>query len=253
MSLEMEDVFEAASCAQSLAAYLDSMEAERNALGRQVQALTNSEFEAGLRALQQAGRSETEAPTLLREARSRFNKALSLESGLRLAHTHFALATCHSNLGDAENAWLALQETLEVSIPPLVEEEHYLKGIGIGGGMGAVLLGPLGWLGTGAAILGVTVYRAHQSVTREALHAEQSQELESLKEAVRRYLKLPSPSAGQAKYTLEDLSGMTDAELAELDLTRQQVVEAVSQAEAAIAQARQSNLKAFLSGWQGLW
>ncbi len=198
----MEDIFEAASCAQSLSAYLDSLAAEQNILGLQIQALTDCEFEAGLRALQQASRSDAEAAFLVREARARFNKALSLETGLRLAHTHVALAICHSNLGDGENAGLALQEILNASIPPLAETKQYLKNIGVGAGLGVVLSGPLGWLGTGATILGLSVYRAHQSIMREALHAQQSQELESLKDEVRSYLGLPSDEAS-AETSLE--------------------------------------------------
>lgn len=222
MALEMEDIFEAASCAQSLSVYLSSMEAEQDLLGLQVQALKDSEFEAGLRALEQASRSETEAVFLVREARGRFNKALSFETGLRLAHTHVALAICHSNLGDGENAGRALQETLNVSIPPLAEEAERLKGIGIGAGMGALLMGPLGWLGTGVAVLGTVAYRAHQSNIREGLHAQQSQELEELKESVRSYLHLPSDKSVE-----KSTEGIIEARCPDCGLVNQLKVQGV--------------------------
>ena len=189
--MQMENIFEAASCAQSLSAYLNSLEAEQDVLGIRVQALAESEFDAGLRALQQASRSEVEAASLLREARARFNKALRLETGLRLAHAHVALALCHANLGDGENAGCALLEAVDVSIPPLLEREHLAKTLGVGAGLGIMLSGPLGWLATGAVAFGAGMYRANQEQQREAQHAEQMQELKSLQKSVRKYLGLP--------------------------------------------------------------
>lgn len=65
--------------------------------------LMNSELDAGIRALQQASTSENEQVYLLREARSNFNKAISLENDERLVSAYLGLAICHHCLGDKIN------------------------------------------------------------------------------------------------------------------------------------------------------
>src|SRR4051812_32409322 len=75
---------------------LGTVEAKIDLLGK-------SEFEAGVRALIQAGNSDGEKDSLLREARNRFNQAIGLESGLRRAHAYLGLALCHKSLADTAN------------------------------------------------------------------------------------------------------------------------------------------------------
>ncbi len=80
-----------------------------------VDRIAKSEMEAGFRALEQAKNApEGEAVSLLREAREHLNRAIGLESGLRLTYSHLALALCHGGLGDAVNRDKALADSLEV-------------------------------------------------------------------------------------------------------------------------------------------
>lgn len=79
--------------------------------------LSGAEFEAGMRALAQATNAGKEQESLLREARGRFNKAISLEKELRLASAFLGLAVCHSWLGDTENAREALTEFVRCTPP----------------------------------------------------------------------------------------------------------------------------------------
>jgi len=82
-----------------------------------IEQLAGSELEAGLRALQQAANSEHEHQSLLREARGRFNKAISLEKDYRLAAAHLGLALCHAGLGEAVNAAQAISDLVQVQPP----------------------------------------------------------------------------------------------------------------------------------------
>ena len=88
--------------------------------------LVGSELDAGMKALRQAASSRTEKDHLLREARMRFNKAVGLEKGLRLAHAHLGLATCHSHLGDDANARDAMTQLKDIP-PPALEARDYAK------------------------------------------------------------------------------------------------------------------------------
>jgi hypothetical protein len=97
--------------AQWLANYVGLVE---DRIQKQLIALANSEFEAGYRALQQADRSDVEQQSLLQEARNRFNKALSLEVGHRLALSLMGLALCHLGLGDRYNANVSLLELISL-------------------------------------------------------------------------------------------------------------------------------------------
>ena len=83
-------------------------------VGIKLDKLIGSEFEAGIRALQQAKKSENEKNYLLREARNRFNKAISIESDIRLALSCIGLSVCHQLLGDNDNHKDALLLLLDI-------------------------------------------------------------------------------------------------------------------------------------------
>lgn len=103
----IDTVLSAASSAHGALQYIGLIE---DRIEKQLIALANSEFDAGVRALEQAARSDSERASLLREARARFNKAISLETGHRLAMSLLGLAFCHAGLGDRCNANVALLE-----------------------------------------------------------------------------------------------------------------------------------------------
>lgn len=105
-------VFKGATLVQSIAEYVGIIESISGKLDR----ITQSEFNAGMNALNQASKSDSEQYSLLREARNRFNKAVSLEKNERLAFSYLGLALCHYHLNDYINAKEALQEILKVEI-----------------------------------------------------------------------------------------------------------------------------------------
>jgi hypothetical protein len=119
MIAEVATIFEAVSFVTSAAEFLGLLE---DRLQAKLDQLAGSELEAGTRALRQAADSQTEQQWLLREARGRFNKAVSLETGLRQALAHLGLALCHWQLGDRTNAAASLRELSAVEPPaaPLV-------------------------------------------------------------------------------------------------------------------------------------
>lgn len=98
--MDITSLFQAFEVAKVLAAYLGIVETIDGKIDR----LSQSEFDAGLRALKQAKNSDLEMKPLLREARARFNKAISIEQWERLALAHLGLAICHFHLGDKKNS-----------------------------------------------------------------------------------------------------------------------------------------------------
>jgi hypothetical protein len=76
--------------------------------------LADAEFEAGFRALKQASISTSEKTSLLREARNRFNKAISFEKKERLFLCHIGLAICHKGLRDRSNFKLSMESASKV-------------------------------------------------------------------------------------------------------------------------------------------
>lgn len=107
----------AARLAPAVAKYLGIIEDKLATIEAKVDRLGKSEFEAGVRALIQAGESEGEAVSLLREARNRFNQAIGLESGVRLIHAYLGLALSHQHLGDTPNAISALKSLIAAPTP----------------------------------------------------------------------------------------------------------------------------------------
>ena len=112
MEITIGTLFSAINLAKAVAGYAGLIET----LGFKIDRLAHSELEAGLRALEQACDADKERESLLREARSRFNKAVSLEDNERLAFAHIGLAICHFFLGERHNCRKALEGILEIQV-----------------------------------------------------------------------------------------------------------------------------------------
>lgn len=110
--MEPSVIFGSLKLARSIAEFAGLIET----LGTKIDRLANAEFEAGFRALEQAAISSSEKDSLLREARYRFNKAISLEKEERLFLCHVGLAICHKELGDQANFKVSLSEACKVPI-----------------------------------------------------------------------------------------------------------------------------------------
>lgn len=81
-----------------------------------IKKLIQSELNSGIMALRQAQNSDAETESLLREARSRFNKAIYLEKEERLVAAYLGLALCHYQLKDINNAANTLKEFSQTKI-----------------------------------------------------------------------------------------------------------------------------------------
>jgi hypothetical protein len=102
----------------------------QDSLDVKIDKLTNSELNAGINAVKQASSSDNEKITLLREARSRFNKAIALEKNENLAFAYLGLAFCHLNLGDKTNCTNALKciDQVEIEQPlPIFRTAKLIK------------------------------------------------------------------------------------------------------------------------------
>ena len=101
---------EGKSLAKSIAELLGLLES----IDSKVDRLIESELKTGILELQQAANSDTECIELLRSARQRFNKAISLETGYKLCLSHVGVAICHSYLDDHTNAKRALEDAISI-------------------------------------------------------------------------------------------------------------------------------------------
>jgi tetratricopeptide (TPR) repeat protein len=110
--MDVSSIFKSVSLAKSIGQYLGILES----VSKKIDNLVKSEFDAAVRALGQALKSNKEQKSLLREARQRFNKAISLEKSERLALSYLGLALCHYHLLDYENTKQALENLLAVEI-----------------------------------------------------------------------------------------------------------------------------------------
>ncbi len=79
-----------------------------------VDRLMESELKTGMLELQQAAISNTESVELLRSARQRFNKAITLESGYKQCLSYVGAAVCHYHLNDHQNARKALENAIAI-------------------------------------------------------------------------------------------------------------------------------------------
>lgn len=125
--MEPSVIFGSLKLARSIAEFSGLIET----IGTKIDRLANAEFEAGFRALEQGAISSSEKESLLREARYRFNKAISLEKEERLFLCHVGLAICHKELGDQANFKISLLQACEVRIVSL-DLDPIEIGIGIG-------------------------------------------------------------------------------------------------------------------------
>ncbi len=123
--MEPSVIFGSLKLARSIAEFAGLIET----IGTKIDRLANAEFEAGFRALEQASISSSEKDSLLREARYRFNKAISLEKEERLFLCHVGIAICHKELSDLPNFKVSLSEACKVKIVGIDPIE---LGIGIG-------------------------------------------------------------------------------------------------------------------------
>jgi hypothetical protein len=110
--VDVRAVFLGVNLAKEVAGYLGLIET----LNAKIDRLAGSEYDAGIRSLNQAVNSTSERLTLLREARTRFNKAASLEENERLALCYLGLALCHKNLGDEANFLDALNSIAHIEL-----------------------------------------------------------------------------------------------------------------------------------------
>ena len=110
-------IFNSLKLARSIAEFSGLIET----IGTKIDRLANAEFEAGFRALEQASVSSSEKDSLLREARYRFNKAISFEKEERLFLCHVGLAICHKELADQSNFKISLLRACEIQIHSVIE------------------------------------------------------------------------------------------------------------------------------------
>jgi hypothetical protein len=120
---EFAQIFQIAKIGVAIAQYLGLIEDGQE---KQINTLIASELNAGLRALEQAKNSRTETQSLLREARSRFNKAATMERGYRLVLARFSIALCHHLLEDNDNAHRELSAISQITIESLFPKRKWL-------------------------------------------------------------------------------------------------------------------------------
>jgi hypothetical protein len=125
--MDITMIFHGANIAKQISGYLGIIETMDAKLDR----LAGAEFEAAIRSLEQAATSQCERDSLLREARSRFNKAISLENSERLALSYIGLALCHFQLGDDYNGREALRAVnlIKLEGETLAEDREETKAI----------------------------------------------------------------------------------------------------------------------------
>ncbi|MEA5599266.1 hypothetical protein [Rivularia sp. UHCC 0363] len=112
MSINLSSLFTTFKVAQAVSSYFNI---SKN-LGYKIDKLMGSELEAGFRALEQASSSVNEEKSLLREARNRFNKAISLETNLKKGIAYLGSSLTHHLLGDKVNALNTLEKILDLEI-----------------------------------------------------------------------------------------------------------------------------------------
>lgn len=125
--MSIEVIFQ---CVELSAKVLELTEIIESKLDVNLNKLMNSELDAGIRALQQAVTSEKEQVYLLREARSNFNKAISLEKNERLVSAYLGLATCHYDLGDRINCIKALRSIYNIEFNLSLDKTELLVEVG---------------------------------------------------------------------------------------------------------------------------
>jgi len=172
--MDIKMIFHGTSIAKQIAGYLGIIETMDAKLDR----LAGSEFEGAIRSLKQAATSQSERNSLLREARSRFNKAISLENNERLALSYIGLALCHFQLGDDYNGREALRAVNFIKLVEGVAEKLKAGGEAV---VIAAVLGPM----LGAKEIATVVAAHYYGVSRRKKFRE-------LQDSVQRFLETES-------------------------------------------------------------
>ena len=109
--MSLYDLFTASDLFGSVGEYFGIIET----LEVKIDRLTKSELDAGIRSLDQAKNSiSSEKKELIRDARRYFNKAITLESGERLASAFLGLAFCHYYFNERKNCKDMLEKIMEM-------------------------------------------------------------------------------------------------------------------------------------------
>lgn len=174
MDINIGLVFGSLNAAEKIASYLGIVET----LNGKIDQLKDSYFTSGIRALKQAQISEYEYKSLLREARSKFNRAIDLEKEEKLIATYMGLAFCHHGLGDQKNCYFALQAIENIDL-----DDNFLlrRATGIwqdsafGGGRGGMYM---------SIIRGLVGIKSRAELEFE----ERQKKVNEIKKSVRNYL-----------------------------------------------------------------
>ena len=120
-------LFSSVGFSKSIAEYIGIIQS----LDEKIDKLSKADFNAGIISLEQAvySNSNFEKESLLREARSFFNKAIGLEQNTRLLLSYIGLAICHYHLGDMQNTKRTLEKSLNVDFKKDIKEAAQSKEI----------------------------------------------------------------------------------------------------------------------------
>jgi hypothetical protein len=99
-------IFRAPDLIKSVAGYIGLIES----IEKKLEKLLRSDFNAGVRCLQELHSTSNQQEFLLKEAWRRFHTALSHETGERKALTYVGLALCQEHLGETTLATATLRE-----------------------------------------------------------------------------------------------------------------------------------------------
>jgi tetratricopeptide (TPR) repeat protein len=102
-------IFSSLDIAKSIAEYFELIDSANAKIDR----LAKSELDAGLRALRQSQNSIGQRESLLKDSRSHFNKAISLEKNSRKTIAILGNSICHYHLKDYTNSRDILEEILK--------------------------------------------------------------------------------------------------------------------------------------------
>jgi hypothetical protein len=116
--MEPTIIFGAINLTKAIAEYFNLIESANKKMDK----LLRAELETAIRCLKQAQLSNNESIELLREARMCFNKAISLETDIRLTVAIYGLSMCHHFLGDETNSKECLNTILSQNPINLLRE-----------------------------------------------------------------------------------------------------------------------------------
>ncbi|QDZ39307.1 hypothetical protein FRE64_04800 [Euhalothece natronophila Z-M001] len=162
-------IFNAISIVEKITAYLGVVES----IDKKIDKLGKAKLDSGIRALKQAKNApEQERPNLVREARSKFNEAITIEEQERLAFAYLGLAFCHNYFDDHFNCKDALTQILDI-------DDSYKKEKVLIGGLKTANLVNVGFYLFGNPLI---------EKLEQELH-ERERQLKQLKSLIHEYLK----------------------------------------------------------------